>query len=240
MIKIIAADDEQYMRDAIGALVDFESMGATLTAICKNGRELMHSVEMNEPDIVITDIRMPVMDGIEVCKMIQEKYPKIRVIILSAYSDFDYAKAAVKYGAVEYILKADVIDELPEVVGKVIKEIEKEGIEDLPMSEDQSLFLRMQEYVNEHYREDVSLTVLSEYLHANASYLSRLYKSKAGINLSDDILKKRIEKSKECLRTGMKIIDIAEYVGFNDVGYFSKSFKKFTGKSPKEYRQERM
>ncbi|MCQ2549015.1 MAG: response regulator [Lachnospiraceae bacterium] len=240
MIKIIAADDEQYIRNALSSLVDWSDLGAQLVGVYSNGRELIEAVDKDSPDIVITDIRMPVMDGIEVCKTLQEKYPQIGIIVLSAYSDFSYARMAMKYGVIEYILKADVVEELPVIMERIIKEREKSTEETIAGNDEQNLFLRMQEYVNLHYREEISLTSLAEILHANASYLSRLYKSGAGVNLSDDILKKRIDKAKECLLTGMKIYDIAEYVGFNDVGYFSKTFKKYTGKSPKDYRQERM
>lgn len=240
MIKIIAADDEQYMRDALSTLVEWESFDSKLIAMCSNGREVLDAVAKEEPDVVITDIKMPVMDGLEVCSVLGEKYPKIKVIILSAYSDFTYAKKAVKYGAVDYILKADVEEELPAVLEKIIKNADNNYEDDIDQSDEQNLYLRMKEYIATHYREDVSLTTLAGILHANSSYLSRLYKSKSGVNLSDDILKLRIDKSKECLLTGMKIADIAEYVGFNDVGYFSKCFKKYTNKSPKEYRRERM
>lgn len=241
MIRIIAADDEQYLRDALPKLVDWESLGCSLIKIVKNGRELVEAVEKEQPDMIITDIRMPVMDGLEVCEFIHDNHPHIKVIVLSAYSDFSYARTAMKYDVTEYILKADVVEELPDAVERIIKEISSNNEPKVSHSDDdKDLYEKLCEYINLHYREEISLTKLAEQLHANASYLSRLYKTKAGINVSDDIIRRRIEKAKECLMTDMKINDVAEYVGFNDPAYFSRLFKKQTGVSPRDYKRSRV
>ena len=86
----------------------------------------------------------------------------------------------------------------------------------------------------------ITLDEIAEYLHANRSYLSRLYKSRSGVNLFDDILRRRVEKAKEYMEyTDRKLYEIAVEVGFEDAGYFSKVFQKYTGMSPKEYRNQR-
>ena len=102
-----------------------------------------------------------------------------------------------------------------------------------------SLYFRMQKYIEENYTKKISLDEIAEALHANRSYLSRLYKSKSGVNLFDDILSRRIELAKEYMRTtDRKVYEISQAVGFDDTGYFSKVFKKLVGMSPKEYRNE--
>lgn len=241
MIKVIAADDEQYMRNAISKLVPWEEYGCDLIKIVKNGVELLEACQEIHPDIVVTDIRMPLMDGIEACKFLYTNSPEIKLVVLSAYSDFAYVKASLKYDVEEYILKTDVVDELPVVIKRIVEEINSDNMAlEINKEDDKDLFSKMSEYVVAHYREQFTLEEVADLLHSNPSYLSRLYKKNAGINFFDDIIKKRIDKARECLLlTNMKINDIAEYVGFNDPSYFSRMFKKRTGTSPREYRQNR-
>lgn len=247
MWKVMAADDEKYMQEALQKLISWEKMGCVLQSISSNGKELMEKIEDQHPDIVITDIRMPLADGLEVCRYISEKYPEIQVIILSAYSDFEYARAALRYSACEYVLKVSVLEELPQAVEKAIRnlkkyrqEMEEERQDAEKKDQIENLYSKMCRYIEQNYCKKITLDEIAEELHANKSYLSRLYKSESGVNLFDDILKKRIHKAKEyMLHSDMKVYEISQAVGFEDTGYFSKVFKKYTGISPKEYRHEK-
>lgn len=118
MWKVMAADDEIYIQEALKNLISWEKMGCVLHSISSNGKELLERMETEHPDIVITDIRMPLVDGLEVCKYISENSPETQVIILSAHSEFEYARAALRYNACEYVLKLSVLEELPQAVEK--------------------------------------------------------------------------------------------------------------------------
>ena len=241
MWTVMAADDEGYVREALQKLIDWSALGYELRAVVSNGQELIDEMEQTHPDVVITDIRMPLLDGLEVCRYVSERCPEARVIILSAYSDFTYARTALRCGACEYILKTDMLDELPKTLEKVGGELRRQREEVLAESpgdaKPDDLYDRMTRYVERNYRKSISLPDIAEQLHANQSYLSRLYKSCSGVNLFDDIQRRRIEKAKECLTaSGWKVQAVAEYVGFEDSAYFSRVFKKETGMSPKEYR----
>ena len=89
MWKVAAADDEAYLRTALKKLMNWEKMGCELIRVVNNGKELLQCVEEEHPDIVITDIRMPEIDGLEVCRQLYEKYPETQTIILSAYTDLN-------------------------------------------------------------------------------------------------------------------------------------------------------
>ena len=128
MWKVAAADDEAYLRTALQKLMNWEKMDCLLDAVLNNGRALIEYIEENHPDIVITDIRMPEADGLEVCKFIYEKYPEIQVIILSAYNEFEYARTAIRYDAADYVLKLSVLEELPPAVAKVTQKLEKQKV----------------------------------------------------------------------------------------------------------------
>lgn len=247
MWKVIAADDEAYIRDALKNLISWEKLGCQLLSIASNGKELIEQMEGGYPDVVITDIRMPLMDGLEVCRYISEKCPETQVIILSAYSDFEYARTAIRYDVCEYVLKVAVLEELPGAVEKAIRNLEKQDRELLTelsqtdrCENADSLYEQMVKYIEQNYTNKLTLDKMAEELHANKSYLSRLYKNQSGRNLFEDILFKQIEKAKEYLiTTDWKIYKISEKVGFDDAGYFSRVFKKQCGMSPKEFKNSK-
>ena len=261
MWKVMAADDEAYMREALEKLIHWEGMGCELRFVGSNGKELVEQMETEHPDIVITDVKMPLMDGLEVCRYVYETCPEAQVIILSAYSDFSYARTAIHYSVCEYVLKISVLEELPGAVEKAIRNLEKnrrefqkpekEALAKDVMSKDaaekdaaekdtDSLYNQIVRFIEENYRSRITLDDMAEKLHANRSYLSRLYKTRRGVNMFDDILKMRIEKAKEYMESAdWKIYEVSEAVGFDDTGYFSRVFKKYTGMSPKEYKNAR-
>lgn len=240
MWKIIAADDEGYIREALQKLIDWEKMDCSLEAVACDGQELLGLMEELRADIVITDIRMPGLDGLEVCRFLYETYPRTQVILLTAHSEFEYARAAIRYNVCEYVLKVSIIEELPKAVGKAVGELEKarRELEKEKREDTGDLYLQMEQYIEQNYRSRISLDEIASALHANGSYLSRLYKNKTGKNLFDAILEKRIEAARDYLaHTDMKTYEISGNVGIEDSGYFSKMFKKKTGLSPKEFRK---
>ena len=238
MWKVMIADDEHYMLEAMENLMDWEKMDCQLVFKAKNGKALLEEVKKNLPDIIITDIKMPLVNGIDVAKYVYENTLPTQVIILSAYADFWFAQEAIKYDVCGYIIKTSVIEMLPGMIQKAIKklessyqEIEKENEE--YYSDD--IFGRLQKYIADHYMDKLSLSQIATEIHANGSYLSRLYKTKTGQNLFDSINKMKLEKAKEYMHQGKRIYEIAQMVGFDDVSYFSRVFRKHEGCSPREY-----
>lgn len=240
MWKVVAADDEAYIREALKKLINWGKMDCDLIDVVIDGQELINKIEEEEPDIVITDIQMPEVNGMDVCKYLYETYPETQVIILTAYSDFSYAKSAIKYSICDYVLKVSIMDELPDAIEKAIGKLNqlKKEIEKNP-SEQLSLIQQIDYYIAQNYKKKLSLDDIAETLHINSSYLSRVYKLKKGRNLFDAILNLRIEAAKEYLiNTDMRTYEISELVGIEDASHFSKIFKKITGLSPKEYRKQ--
>ena len=243
MWKVVAADDEAYIREALKKLINWEKMNCILIDVVDDGQELINKIEEEEPDIVITDIQMPEVNGMDVCKYLYEIYPETQVIILTAYSDFSYAKTAIKYSICDYVLKFSIMDELPDAIEKAIgnlnqlkREIEKN---EKDLLEQLSLIQQIDHYIEQNYKKKLSLDDIAEDLHINSSYLSRVYKLKKGKNLFDTILNLRIEAAKDYLiNTDKRTYEISELVGVEDASYFSKMFKKITGLSPKEYRRQ--
>lgn len=237
MWKVMVADDELYMLEAMEKLFNWEKMGCQLIFNARNGKELLEQMEKELPDIVITDVRMPLVNGIDVAKYIYEKELPTKVIILSAYEDFEYAREAIQYDVCGYIVKTSVIEMLPQVLQKTIKKLPKPVT---PVKRDEKknsndILERLKNYISLHYTEKLTLEQIAKDIHANGSYLSRLYKVKTGQNLFDAINRMKLQKAKEYMARGHKVYEVAQMVGFDDVSYFSRVFKKYEGCSPREY-----
>ena len=123
--RVMLADDEPIMRKALLTLEDWESMECEIVYTAANGQEVMENLEKVMPDILITDIKMPGKNGIELAKYIWEQKLPIKVIILTGYADFAYAQSAVKFNVVDYVIKAGAFDGLLEAVEKAKERIQK-------------------------------------------------------------------------------------------------------------------
>ena len=126
MIKAIVVDDEILTREGIRANIPWEKLGYELVAACADGREAQAYVKEHEVDVVLTDICMPYMDGLQLSEFLYHEYPHIRIIIFSGYDEFDYAKQALKYQVSEYLLKPVTASELSEVLVQVGEKINEQ------------------------------------------------------------------------------------------------------------------
>lgn len=129
MYKAILVDDEALIRDAIQETIQWEKLGFELTAVCQNGKEVVQILEDKPVDLVLTDICMPYMDGLELAKYINERFPEVKVVIISGYDDFEYAKQAVKYQVQEYLLKPVTAAEFTEILNKVRQVLDEQNRE---------------------------------------------------------------------------------------------------------------
>ena len=119
-------DDEEEVRKAMIRKMDWEQLGFTVAGDAENGEDALEKLEQLEPDVVMTDIRMPYMDGLTLVARIREKYPSIKILIFSGYDDFEYAKQAIKYRVTEYILKPVNGEELAEILRRVRISLDEE------------------------------------------------------------------------------------------------------------------
>ena len=126
LYRIMLVDDEEEVRKAMIRKMDWEQLGFTVAGDAENGEDALEKLEMLEPDVVMTDIRMPYMDGLTLVAKIREKYPFIKILIFSGYDDFEYAKQAIKYRVTEYILKPVNGEELSEILTRVRISLDEE------------------------------------------------------------------------------------------------------------------
>lgn len=120
MIKLLIADDQQLIRDSLKIVLDTNDTIEVIGAV-SNGVEVIRAVRGNRPDVVLMDIRMPEMDGVQCTQIIKENYPEIKIIILTTFDDDEYIFSALKYGASGYLLKGISMEQLVEAIHKVYK-----------------------------------------------------------------------------------------------------------------------
>ena len=121
MYKVLLVDDEALIREAISENIQWEEMGFAFMGACENGKQAMEVIEKEQPDLLLTDINMPFVDGMELTKFVYENYPDTKVVIISGFDEFEYAKNAVKYQVLEYILKPITPMEFSETLQRVKK-----------------------------------------------------------------------------------------------------------------------
>lgn len=126
LYRIMLVDDEEEVRKAIICKMDWEQLGFTVVGDAENGEDALEKLDQLEPDVVMTDIRMPYMDGLALTSRIREKYPSMKVLVFSGYDDFEYAQQAIKLGVIEYILKPVNGEELAEILNRVRVSLDEE------------------------------------------------------------------------------------------------------------------
>ena len=126
LYKIMLVDDEEEVRKSIIRKIPWEDTGFEVIGDAENGKDALEKIEMNEPDVVLTDIRMPYMDGLAMAERIRQTHPSIKIVIFSGFDEFEYAKKAIKLNVIEYILKPVNVEELTVILKKIKKNLDDE------------------------------------------------------------------------------------------------------------------
>ncbi len=246
--KVLIVDDEKYVRMGIKNETDWELIGCEVVGEAGDGAAALELAAEVKPDLVISDIKMPVMDGIEFAGKLLEKLPATKIIFLTAFSDFEYARQAVRLGISDYLLKPYKDGELEASVQRLLhlhpnmpasqKELEEELI---PLKKKSDLtnryIIEAIDYIEKHYPEaDLSVGKLAEAIGVSDGHLSRLFKSETDMGINNYLTGYRIKKAMDYLKdVQVKVYEVAEKVGYQDIAYFSNTFKKLTGRTPSDY-----
>jgi len=238
--SIMIVEDEYLVRQGIASLVNYEQFGMQVIAQAENGREAWQKFQKNPADILLTDINMPQMNGLELAKLVRDQAPKCHIVFLTGYDDFDYARTAIKLGADDYLLKPFSKDDVEEMLAKVQTKLDKERkkaqIQNLV---DQGQRSELEEAIHARLADsELSLKNLALQLGFSPSYLSVLIKKELGLPFQDYLIQERMKKAKLLLlTTDLKIYEIAEQVGFEDMNYFSQRFKQVVGLTPRQFKK---
>ena len=234
-MKIVIVDDEPKIRNGLSKLLSSRP-GFEITGVFENAMEALEQLSVSYADVIITDIKMPEINGLDLINRIREKDENTKIIILSGYSDFSFAQRAIELGVTRYLTKPTNAREL---IG-ILEEIEKPRSEEKQEMKVTNLFVqKAMDYISMNYSQKLTLTKISEQLCITPNYLSELFKKHTGQNVSEYIIDYRLEKACQFLKNPqLRIGEVSEKVGINDVRYFSSMFKKKYNLTPTEYRNK--
>lgn len=252
-MKVLIVDDEIEILESVCELLEENYREGNSFHKSYVARQAAELLQQEKFDILLTDIRMPVYSGLELAKIAKGANPDCHVILLTAYSDFDYAYKAIRQGCDGYILKTDGDGEILLAFQKVLEKAKTEAEERRLISRaekrrdeftgqeggDQMGFVTA--YIRQHLTEELSLQRLAGLFFTNPSYLSRQFKEKTGTGINEYITALRLECAKELLSTSkLTIGEVSRRAGFESQNYFGQVFKKAVGIKPSEFRQQFM
>lgn len=244
MNRVYIVDDAVLTRKALVMTMPWDQWGCVVVGSADDGDKAWEDIAAFQPDIVITDIRMVRVNGLELIKRCRESGIQIQFIIISGYNEFEYAKAALKLEVLDYILKPIDDEELKKAVYRAKERIA--GARNKPQEtmffpeydeKNMNAYLRTAlDYVQDHFDSDLSVREVAAYLGISESYLAKLFKVEIKITFLEYLTRVRMRRAMELMREkNMPIYEIAERVGYKDYRYFSSTFKKLAGIGPKEF-----
>lgn len=231
MKTVLIVDDEPLICGSVRHILA-EARGVRIIGDANNGVQALQLIERLTPDIIITDVKMPVMDGLSLIREAKARGAKSEFIIISGYADFGFAQQAINYGVVRYVLK-------PIKEAELIEAVESCGGNEHALPEESGNAERLIKYIQQHYGESLSLDSLSLLFNFSPKYITNLIKKKVGRSFTDYLTDLRIREASELLtKTSTDIKVIAAKVGYDDQQYFHRVFKRRTGKTPAQFRRE--
>ncbi len=246
MYRVILVDDERLIIRGLSSVVPWGEMGCEIAGVAYDGRTGLELIRSLHPDIVLTDIRMPNMDGLTMLAALHSEYPEIQTAVLTAYRDFDYARQAITLGVCRYLLKPSNLEELKEAVRLMVSRLDEraarqEEPEEPSVHEAGNHLVRAAlSFMKEHCTEQhLSLGEVADHVYVSQWHLSKLLNRETGQSFFDLLGALRINMAKEMLSDpSVRIHEVSEATGFYDVGHFSRTFKRFAGCTPGEYRKQ--
>lgn len=253
MIRLLIADDEALERETLADIVARRFEHEVTIETAENGRKAADTAVLWGADLILMDIEMPGMNGLDAARAVLEQRPECKVIFVTAYSLFQYAHEAMHLGACDYLLKPVNPDEVEASIRKAIRQIEAgrrlaelAPVEPEPEADPESdaaeagendrnalVMAHVRKYMEDNYMFDLSLDSVSEILHISPAYLSAQFKKYQKMNFLDCLTELRINAAKELLTDPFRsAAEVASMVGYEDSSYFARTFKKRTGMTP--------
>ncbi|KUO67718.1 MAG: AraC family transcriptional regulator [Clostridia bacterium BRH_c25] len=241
-MNIVIVDDEPKIRNGLLKLLTSHE-GWNVTGVFEEAKTALQFLDVHKADVMITDIKMPEISGLELIKNIRQKNNNISIIILSGYSYFSFAQRAIEFGVIRYLTKPtdpkELIAAVQSIEEKLVQELECKP-DSLEPKVTNLIVLNAIQYIEKNYKNKIALKNMAEELFITPNYLCELFKKHTGKNLSQYINKYRGDKAKMYLaQLEYRVTDVADLVGFRNAKYFSSTFKKLYGITPLEYRNSK-
>lgn len=241
-MKFIIVDDEPKIRNGLIKLLNVRK-GWEVCGAFEDALMALKALRDLSADVIITDIKMPDMSGLELIRQIRERNQQIKIVILSGYGNFAYAQKAIELGVTRYLLKPTNPKELIAVLTMIENELNTPVPHETEHRHEAEvgnlLVTKAIQYIEIHYGGKISLQNMARELHLSPNYLCELFKRHTGKNLMEYVTEYRMAKASAYLnQVEYKVSDVAKMVGYKEAKYFSSVFKKAFGMTPLEYRNK--
>lgn len=261
IIKILIVDDEYLVRVGLQTTIEWEEHQLEVIGDAEDGETGLEMALRLKPDIIITDMNMPFLDGLGFLEQIRVRGIAAKAIVLSGYDDFHYAKGSITYGVSDYLVKPIENDKLLASVLKTANEIRKERrietmykkklIEDLltllkrrrsqKAAGNEKIVKDAMRYIEQNYHKNLSVSEVADKLFISPSSLMHAFKRNTSMTVIDYLTEYRIERAKALLSTNRyKIYEVCDKVGLKDPRHFSQVFKRYTNLTPKQFMKASM
>ncbi|MNC34418.1 putative response regulatory protein [compost metagenome] len=203
----------------------------------------MSKLQPGELHVLITDIKMPVMDGLRLIEKAKERFPALHVIVISGFNEFEYARQALRFGVSDYLLKPldkyDLFQSLAKI-SRSLDETETDCRERETGEQEHRVAERIKQILDKEFDKTFNLEQLAERVELSPSYVSKLFRQQTGLTMTDYLIAVRMEKAKQFLTDypQLKNYEVSSMLGYSDPVYFNKLFKKTVGLTPKEYKEK--
>jgi len=244
--RIVLVEDEKWVRTAIRKVMEKIDLPFGIVYEASNGLDASEWFKSNDAELALTDIRMPVMDGLALLKEMKQSRPDVDVVIVSGHDDFGYAQQAMRHGAFDYLLKPVEREELEMCLRKWIEKREQSASAGAKREPDVNVHElsavdQVIHYIESNRLYDMSSAEAAEWVHLNPSYFSKLFKQTKGTTFTDYVTAMRMKEAARLLEmTSLRVAEIAERLGFADAAYFTNLFKKTFDLPPSDYRKQRL
>lgn len=241
MHTVFIADDEAIERKYLHNIFQKRPKQYSVVGEASNGKEAVSLVYQVKPSIVIMDISMPLLNGLDAALLIKERYPDTIILLNTAYAEFEFARKAVEYRLDAYLLKPSSEDTIFQTIDSCIQAGKTAQDNSQPPSHPDSRSCTdiVAEYITEHYQRNILLGELADLVHFSPSYLSYLFHQERGMTIKTFINQQRIEQAVYLLlHSRMSVKEISCTCGFTNISHFNRVFKQQTNKSPAEIRKD--
>ena len=243
MYDLVIVEDEDEVRNGLVEFFPWEKLGFRVAADFDNGRSALDYCLQHRADVVLTDIRMSFFSGLDLIRELSAHPDPPLFCIMTAYSDFEYAKEAIRYSVQDYIVKPASLDEISSSFRRIRERLDEASAPVVAAAGeiDNPLISRAMDIIGKK-TSTCTLASVSAELGVNSSHLSRLFKEKTGENFQSYLIRQKMNIAVSMLesRAGYRNSDIAEATGYSDVQNFCRIFTRCFGVSPQQYRKNRL
>lgn len=245
MYSMVVVDDEKEIRKGFCTYFPWKEIGFYIAADFASAQAADEYLREHDVDVVVTDVRMQGMSGIELIESMRNRGQMTQVVVISGYRDFEYARQVMKMGVRHYLVKPIKYAQIAEVFSQIRRELdelcekqEQDGTrqENRTVQDSNEIIRRMKTYIHAHY-EDATLEYAAESVKMNPYYLSTYFHQQTGEKFSDYLQRVRMKEAARLLeKSTLQIQEIAGRVGYTTANSFSRSFRQCYQMTPKEYR----